>query len=312
MPPDPALRGVFCAALTPLDAQLQPDLPRFVAHCRSLVADGCAGVALLGTTGEANSFSTGERKALLEAAVQGGLAPSQLLPGTGVTALTETVELTRHALSLGVTRVVMLPPFYYKDVSEDGLFAAYAETIERVGDERLRVLLYHIPQMSALPMTSGLIERLRARYPRTVVGIKDSGGQLDHMTTLVERFPGFAVFSGADPLMLPLLRAGGAGAITATTNLVAADLAFVFNHQADPARVAEVQAAQQRVVSMRELASVYAQMPSLKSLLAQRTGHDGWRRLRPPLLPLPEPQRQDLLARHAAWCERAGVGVGAA
>lgn len=290
-------RGVYCAALTPVDADLRPDHEHFVAHCRRLVAEGC-GVALLGTTGEANSFSTGERKALLEAALEGGLRPAQLLPGTGVNALTETVELTRHALSVGVTSVVMLPPSYYKEVSEDGLFAAYAETIERVGDERLRVVLYHIPQVSAIPIPFGLIERLRARYPRNVVGIKDSAGKLENMTAMVERFPGFAVLSGADPLMLPLLRAGGAGAITATTNLVAADLAFVYAHHADPARAAEVEAAQQRVVAMRTLASSYAQMPSLKALLAARTGHDGWRRLRPPLLALDDAQRQDLLARH--------------
>ncbi|URI07423.1 dihydrodipicolinate synthase family protein [Aquincola tertiaricarbonis] len=293
-------RGVFCAALTPVDADLRPDHARFVEHCRRLVADGCTGVAILGTTGEANSFSTGERKALLEAAIEGGLKPQQLLPGTGVTALTETVELTRHALSMGVDTVVMLPPFYYKDVSEEGLFAAYAETIERVGDARLRVVLYHIPQVSALPIPFGLIERLRARYPDTVVGIKDSAGKLDNMTAMVDRFPGFAVLSGADPLMLPLLRAGGAGAITATTNLVAADLAFVYRHHADPARAAEVEAAQARVVAMRTLASIYAQMASLKTLLAARTGHDGWRRLRPPLLALDAASAQDLLQRHQA------------
>lgn len=293
-------RGVFCAALTPVDADLRPDHARFVEHCRRLVADGCTGVAILGTTGEANSFSTGERKALLEAAIEGGLKPQQLLPGTGVTALTETVELTRHALSMGVDTVVMLPPFYYKDVSEEGLFAAYAETIERVGDARLRVVLYHIPQVSALPIPFGLIERLRARYPDTVVGIKDSAGKLDNMTAMVDRFPGFAVLSGADPLMLPLLRAGGAGAITATTNLVAADLAYVYHHHADPALAAEVEAAQARVVAMRTLASVYAQMASLKTLLAARTGHDGWRRLRPPLLSLDAASAQDLLQRHEA------------
>lgn len=293
-------RGVFCAALTPVDADLRPDFEPFVAHCRQLVADGLTGVALLGTTGEANSFSTGERKALLEAALAGGLAPSQLLPGTGVTALSETVELTRHALAHGVHTVVMLPPFYYKDVSEEGLFAAYAETIERVGDERLRVVLYHIPQVSAVPIPFGLIERLRARYPANVVGIKDSAGKLENMTAMVERFPGFAVLAGADPLMLPLLRQGGAGAITATTNLVGADLAFVYRHQADPARAAEVDAAQMRVIAMRTLASVYPQMASLKTLLAARTGHDGWRRMRPPQVRLDDSQAADLLARHAA------------
>ena len=121
--------GVFCAALTPLHADLTPDAAAFVRHCRYLLDEGCDGVALLGTTGEANSFSSDERRALLEAAVQGGIAPGKLLPGTGVAAFTETVALTKHALSLGVTTVVMLPPFYYKDVSDEGVFAAYSEIV---------------------------------------------------------------------------------------------------------------------------------------------------------------------------------------
>ena len=121
---EPHPRGVFCASLTPLQADLTPDHGLFAEHCHYLLEEGCDGIALLGTTGEANSFSSGERKALLEAAVRAGTPPSKLMPGTGVAALTDTVELTRHALSLGVETVVMLPPFYYKDVTEDGLFAA--------------------------------------------------------------------------------------------------------------------------------------------------------------------------------------------
>ncbi|ACL63112.1 dihydrodipicolinate synthase family protein [Methylobacterium nodulans] len=289
-------RGVFCAALTPLDQDLNPNHAAFTAHCRHLLAEGCTGIALLGTTGEANSFSGDERKALLEAALRAGISPDQLLPGTGVAALTETVALTRHALSLGVTTVVMLPPFYYKGVSEDGIVAAYAEIVERIGDERLRVVLYHIPQVAGVPLPHGAIARLRERYPGTFVGIKDSAGDLAHMTALVERFPGFAVLAGADPLMLPLLKAGGAGAITATTNLVARDLRFVFDHWADPAQAAAVGAAQGRVVAARERASRFAQMASLKALLAERTGDPGWCRMRPPLVPLSETERAALLA----------------
>src|SRR3954447_12867218 len=236
--------GVFSAALTPLTADLAPDHARFTAHCRRLLEEGCDGIALLGTTGEANSFSTGERQALLEAAVAAAIAPDRLLPGTGVTALTETVALTRHALSLGVATVVMLPPFYYKGVSEDGLFASYAEVVERVADPRLRVVLYHIPQVSAVPITFPVIERLRAAFPGTFAGIKDSSGDFANMTAPGQRFPGLAVLAGPAPLMLPLLRKGGAGCITATSNLVAADLAFVFCHFDEPGRAGEVEAAQ--------------------------------------------------------------------
>ncbi|MFM2150538.1 MAG: hypothetical protein RLZZ187_2844 [Pseudomonadota bacterium] len=287
-------RGVFSAALTPMDADLAPDHAAFVAHAKRLLDQGCDGIAMLGTTGEANSFTVAERQALLEAAVAGGIAPDLLLPGTGVVALPDTVALTRHALSLGVTTVVMLPPFYYKGVSEEGVFAAYSHVVERIGDARLRIVLYHIPPMSAVPIGFGVIERLRARYPGTFTGIKDSSGDLGNMQALVAAFPGLSVLAGADPLMLPLLKVGGAGCITATSNLVAADLAFVFRHHADPARAAEVEEAQARIVVARNRASRFAQIASLKLLLADRIGQPGWHRLRPPLLPLTQAEADAL------------------
>jgi len=283
---DLKITGVYCAAVTPVTDDLAPDHVAFVAHCRRLLDDGCDGIAMLGTTGEANSFSSAERKTLLEAVIAGGVRPERLLPGTGVAALTETVELTRHALSLGVNRVVMLPPFYYKGISDDGLFASYAEIVERIGDARLQVVLYHIPQFSAVPITFPVIARLRARYPSVFVGLKDSAGEIANMVALVREFPGFAVLAGADPLMLPLLRKGGAGCITATSNLVARDLAYIFRHHADPARAADVDAAQTRVVAMRSRVSKFAQIASIKALIARQTGHVSWRKLRPPLLAL--------------------------
>lgn len=287
-------RGVFCAALTPMGADLAPDHAAFVAHAKRLLDQGCDGIAMLGTTGEANSFTVAERQALLEATVAGGIAPDRLLPGTGVVALPDTVALTRHALSLGITTVVMLPPFYYKGVSEEGVFAAYSHVVERIGDARLRIVLYHIPPMSAVPIGFGVIARLRARYPGTFTGIKDSSGDFANMQTLVASFPGLSVLAGADPLMLPLLKAGGAGCITATSNLVAADLAFVFRHHADPARAPEVEAAQARIVAVRNRASRFPQIASLKLLLADRTGQPGWHRLRPPLLPLTQADAEAL------------------
>jgi 4-hydroxy-tetrahydrodipicolinate synthase len=277
-------KGVFCAALTPLDADLAPDHTVFVQHCRYLLSEGCDGIALLGTTGEANSFSGAERKALLEAAVGAGIAPSQLLPGTGVPALTETVDLTRHALSLGATTVVMLPPFYYKDISDDGLYASYSEVVQRVADPRLKIVLYHIPQMSHQPIPHAVIARLCAAYPATIIGIKDSSGDFANMTAMIEKFEGFAVLAGADPLLLPLLKKGGAGCITATSNLMARDLAYVFRHFEDGD--AALDAAQQRIVKARERASMFPQIATLKALLAQQTGHTAWHRLRPPLAPL--------------------------
>jgi 4-hydroxy-tetrahydrodipicolinate synthase len=288
----PAVTGVYCATATPVTADLSPDGPRFAAHCRWLLDEGCDGIALLGTTGEANSFSIGERRALLEATLGAGIPADRLLPGVGLPAIPDTVELIRHALGLGITRVVMLPPFYYKGVSEDGLFAAYAEVIQRLGDSRLQILLYHIPQMSGVPITPELVARLLAAYPETVVGIKDSAGDFEKMRALVERFPGFSVLAGADPLLLPLLEAGGAGCITATSNLVARDLKTVFTHHADPAQKALVEQAQARIVAYRTLSnSLAAQIPTIKAMLAARHGAAGWADTRPPLMALTPEQR---------------------
>ncbi|WNV09907.1 dihydrodipicolinate synthase family protein [Tardiphaga sp. 709] len=275
--------GVYCAATTPFNADLSVDQRLFTSHCQRLLDDGCTGIAMLGTTGEANSLSSRERMALLDAVVKSGIAPSKLLPGTGVASIMETVELTKHAVANGVGAVVMLPPFYYKGVSDDGIVDAYTAVIERVADPRLRVVLYHIPQMSAVPISLDVIDRLRKRFPEIVVGIKDSAGEFANMSAIVDRFPGFSVLVGADPLMLKLLPMGGAGCITAASNLVGRELATVFNGFNDPAKQAEVTAAQDRIVATRNAVSTYVQLPSLKVLLAKRDNNDNWLRVRPPL-----------------------------
>ncbi|WP_457492235.1 dihydrodipicolinate synthase family protein [Tardiphaga sp. P5_C7] len=249
--------GVFCAATTPFNADLTVDQGLFMSHCQRLLDNGCTGIAMLGTTGEANSLSSRERMALLDAVVKSGIAPSKLLPGTGVASIMETVELTKHAVASGVGAVVMLPPFYYKGVSDDGIVDAYTAVIERVNDPRLRVVLYHIPQMSAVPISLDVIDRLRKRFPEIVVGIKDSAGEFANMKAIVERFPGFSVLVGADPLMLKLLPLGGAGCITAASNLVSRELATVFNGFNDPAKQTEVAAAQERIVATRNAVSTY-------------------------------------------------------
>ncbi len=207
------------------------------------------------------------------------------------------MDLTRHALSLGVTRVVMLPPSYYKGVSDDGLFAAYARTIEAIGDDRLRVVLYHIPQVSGVPITLPLIGRLIEAFPGVVVGIKDSAGDLSNMEAIIAAHPGFAVLAGADPLLLPLLGKGGAGCITATSNLVADSLRTVFDHHADAAAGARVAAAQDRINAWRSLSNSYVQIPTIKAMVGLKTGNPAWTRTRPPLMPLGEAALADLTAR---------------
>lgn len=292
--------GVFCAAATPLKANGDPDLQLVADHCRRLIDDGCHGIALLGTTGEANSFSQGERRSILEGALAAGVAPERLMPGTGVAAIPETVALTKHALSLGVTRVVMLPPFYYKGVSDEGLFAAYAQILEKIGDSRLKVILYHIPQVSGVALSIPLVKRLVAAFPDTIVGIKDSAGDFANMQALIAEVPNFAVLAGADPLLLPLLKAGGAGCITATSNLVGDSLRFIFDHVSDPTKTAGVEAAQARINAYRTLSNSYVQIPTIKAMLALKRGEDAWFRTRAPLMPLGESERAELAAKLAA------------
>ena len=294
------ISGVYCAAVTPLNADLSPDLKRLGEHCLNLLTEGCHGIALLGTTGEANSFSVSERKAILEGALKAGVTPEQLAPGVGVAAIPDTVELTRHALSTGITRVVMLPPFYYKGVSDDGMFAAYARIIDAVADPRLKLILYHIPQTSAVPLSRPLVTRLIKAFPDTVVGLKDSSGDFGNMQGLVEDNPGFAVMVGADPLLLPFLKIGGAGCITATSNLVPDALRTVYDHHADPARGAEVDMAQARLEAARATLNAYGQIPTIKAVLADRSGDAGWSRLRPPLMPFDPAKLGELRERMAA------------
>jgi len=287
------IRGVFCAAATPIGEDGGPDIGRLGKHAKQLVADGCDGVALLGTTGEANSFSVAERQKILEAAVE-AVSPDRLMPGTGTCAIPDTVALTRHGLSLGVTKFVMLPPFYYKQPSDDGLFAAYSTVIEKVADTRLRIILYHIPQISTIPLGLPLIERLIARYPDIIAGIKDSSGDLANAEKMIRALPGFSVLVGADPLMRQLLGIGGAGCITAAANLVAKELKIVFRHHADPGRKAEVDAAQEHIVRTRAAANKFVPIPSIKAMLAWRYNDPAWRRVRPPLMPLDSAQMKEL------------------
>lgn len=288
------VRGVFSAAATPLDANLEPDHAALVAHCRQLLADGCHGIAMLGSTGEANSFSLTERMAMLEAVIAGGVPADALLPGTGLCALPETIALTRHALGLGITTVVMLPPFYYKGVSDQGLLDAYSRVIETVADERLKVILYHIPPISQIALSHEFIGKLSEKFPRTIAGIKDSGGQLDNMVAMARTFPQLSILAGADPLLLPLLKEGGGGCITATSNLAAKQLRTVFDKHADAGEASVVEAAQARIVALREASNSFAQIPTIKAMIARRYGAPNWTNVRPPLVRLTQEQTDKL------------------
>ena len=182
-------RGVYAAVLTPFGEDLEPNAEAYVAHCRWLLANGCDGLAPLGTTGEANSLSVAQRLGLIEAGAAAGLPMERCIIGTGSAALADAVTVTKAALEAGSTGALLLPPFYYKNPSEDGLFAFFSEVIQRVGDGRLRLYLYHFPQMSAVPVTPALIARLKAAYGDVIAGVKDSSGDWSYTATLLEEIP---------------------------------------------------------------------------------------------------------------------------
>ena len=285
------LHGALAPVVTPYTADLAPDAARLVAHCRWLVAND-TGLAVFGTTSEGNSLSVPEKAALLDALFEAGLPAARMMPGTGCCALTDSVALTRHAVRNGCGGVLMLPPFYYKGVSDDGLFASYAEVIERVADERLRIYLYHIPQVSQVPIGFALIERLLDRYPGIIAGIKDSGGNFDNMRAMMERFAsrGFDVFSGSELFLLATLRGGGAGTISAICNASPAPIARLAREW----RGADADAQQKAVDRVRGVLSAYPMVPALKAAIALFSGDDAWVRVRPPLVALGAEQRREI------------------
>ena len=293
------IHGVFCASATPVLEDGTPDHAAFAVHARALIDEGCDGIALLGTTGEANSFSLSQRQALLDKVIASGIDPQRLLPGTSQTNVADTVTLMRHAVDAGVKATVVLPPFYYKGVSVDGLFRFYAEAIEGVGRDDLRVVLYHIPPIAQVGLSLELVGRLLEAFPGIVVGIKDSSGKLDSMQAFASSFADFSVLAGADPFMLPLLKSGGAGCITSSSNLIGKHLRVVFDGWHQPDQAAQVDAAQARINAWRDLSNAYVQLPTVKAMLARRRNHPGWTRVRPPLVELTAAERDTVWTRMA-------------
>ena len=285
------LRGVFCPAVTPFDEELKPDIPLFVEHCHRLLKEGCHGLAMFGTTGEANSLSVDERMLLLDAAVESGIDGSMIAPGTGCTALTDSVRLTQHAVNLGCSAVLMLPPFYYKGVSNDGLFRAFAEVIERVGDRRLKIYLYHIPPVSGVPLDLTLVKRLADAYPDCVVGLKDSSGDWAYTESLLKMLPKFGAFSGSEVFLRQNLLAGGRGTITASANVNAGAIRAAYEGFQD----AKGEALQTNITRRRKIIQEYPMIPALKFITAKITGNSNWRYVRPPLQPLSSSASDNLL-----------------
>ena len=288
---DDRMSGVLCPVITPFKDNLSPDPKRLIRQCLWLLSQN-VGLAVFGTNSEANSLSLAEKMMLLEQLVDAGIDTKRLMPGTGCCALTETVELTAHAVRLGCAGALMLPPFYYKDVSDDGLYASFAEVIERVGDSSLRIYLYHIPPVSQVSISLDLIERLVKAYPDIVVGIKDSSGDWNNTNAMLERrWDDFRVFAGAETFLLQNMRGGGAGCISATANINPAAIDQLY--QAWQSLAAE--SLQASLDEIRTTAMAYPMIPALKATVAHFSNDAQWRTVRPPLVALDDGQCTGLI-----------------
>ena len=285
------MTGLWPPVSTPFAADGSVATAQLVQHSRTLLDEGASGLAILGTTSEANSLTVDERRRLIDAHVYGGIAASKLLPGTGACAVDDVVALSRHAGEIGAAGVLLLPPFYYKGVSDDGLFEFVARMIERCGGSVPRIMLYHIPPMAVVGWSHDLIARLIEAFPEVVIGIKDSSGDADHTMSLIDTFPNFAVFPGAESYLLDALRRGARGCISATANVNTRGIVKLLEGKDSP----EAEALQEQLRSVRTAIQARGLIPAIKAVLAARYGDDTWLNVRPPLLPATEQARTELL-----------------
>lgn len=290
--------GPWGATLTPLvDGRI--DNEKLAAHCLSLIENGLNGVVLFGSTGEAASFTVAERRESLEFLRESGLPGEKIIVGTGCCATPDTVELTSHAIDHECAGVIVIPPYFYKPLQEQGLFDVYARLIESVATRNLKIYLYNFPDLSGVPITSEFVQRLCENYPDQIAGIKDSTGDLDNTLSLVKEFPQLRVFTGDDDLLWPVATAGGAGSITATANVIPQLLASVWR--------AVVEGADNPPEEHKTASDIwtlflnhYPIVEALKECMVRISGDPNWRSVREPLCELPEAERSELIDRIAA------------
>ena len=286
------IEGVLSPVVTPFRSDYSPDADRFVRQCRWLLNNG-VGLAMFGTNSEGNSLSVDERIELLDRLVAAGLEPARMMPSTGCCALSDSVRLSAHASKLGCVGVLMLPPFYYKGISDEGLFRCYASVIEKVGDEALRVYLYQIPSVTQVNIGIPLLERLLKHYPNNIAGIKDTSGDWNYTQSVLSAFAGtgFSLFAGNETILLATMRGGGAGCISATANVNPAPIHRLFASWRDP----DADAQQAQLNAIRAVFQKFPMIPALKAAIAYWGQDSDWARLRPPLVELTRDQSAALV-----------------
>ena len=290
-----AFTGIWPALLTPLNADLSIDHSRLAAHCKNLLASGCTGVTPFGTTGEGPSFSMAERKHTLDQLIKNGVPAAQIMVSTSCAALPETLALTRHAVSAGAHGCLMLPPFFIKGVSDEGIIDSYRYMIDGMADagllDRLRLYLYHIPQVSGVGLSHHVIALLKKMYPETILGIKDSQCDTAHSVALADAFMKvLTVYVGYEPDLPELSRRGSTGAISGLANFMPRLVGRLVMQPDAPSTSGE----RDRVVKLLDLLDGYSLVPALKGVMAALTDEEAWLRVRPPLVALTSDQFETL------------------
>jgi 4-hydroxy-tetrahydrodipicolinate synthase len=283
----PNYEGVWPALLTPLKEDLSIDIDAFVVHSKNLLAAGCAGVTPFGTTGEGPSFSVAERIAAIDGLIEGGVPAERILVSTSCAALPDVVALTRHAVQLGAYGCLMLPPFFLKGMSDEGIINAYRWVIDQVNDPRLQIVLYHIPQIAGLGLSKHVVNALLTQYPETIIGIKDSSGNRQGSLSFAKSFmPPLQVWVGNEPDLQTMAAVGSNGAVSGVGNVMPHLLQRLTSvvKPTDLNLTPERDAA--RVQQFIDILNCYVMTSAFKGVMAIITGNQGWRRVRPPLVAL--------------------------
>jgi len=277
------LGGVIAAVATATDGAGEPDCGRSIALARFLLDNGCDGLNVLGSTGEATSYSVAQRCAVMTAYRAAGLPLDRMMVGTGASATADAVALTRHAADLGFGGALVLPPFYYKGVSDDGLAAYIATLMAATADRPVPIYLYHYPQLSGVPWHPNLVRRLRAAHGGRIAGLKDSSGDMAFAREAAAIDPGFRVFPSTEAVLLEARSGAFAGCISATANLNA-DLCARAFHGGDAAAL-------ETAVTIRRLFDGRPLVPGVKALLGHIHRDPAWGRVMPPLAEFPAADR---------------------
>ena len=289
------ISGVFSAALTPVKNDLSINKDLYLRHCQYLMRQGHDGLGIFGTTGEANSFSVKERKESLEFLLLNKIDPKVLIPGTGSSSINEAIDMTKHAVNYKVKAILLLPPFYYKNVSDEGLINYYRHIIEKVGDNEMKYILYHIPQYSYAPISFKMIEILLKLYPNNIVALKDSSGDGDRMMKIIKYFNDFAVFCGHDSLALNIVKRGGAGAITAGTNICGKLLCFILKNYNRENEIKNFQELQKLLQQIRQVITTHEPISLMKAYFSITDNIPEWNNVLPPLKKINDPQNHKLV-----------------